>query len=135
MKPIKTFQRTVYSWDCDHMQHMNVKCYVEKFDQATWNLLSYLGLTAGYFRKENRGMVALEQHIWYKKELFAGDNIFIESQVFELKEKTILFKHILYNLQTNIVCSETEITGLHIDSERRKSMVLPGFVGENLIKL
>lgn len=135
MKPIKTFQGTVYSWDCDQMQHMNVKCYVDKFDQATWNFFSYLGLSAGYLRQNKRGMVALEQHIWYKKELYAGDNIFIESNIIELKEKIIRFKHLMFNLENNIICAETELTGLHIDAEKRKSLIFPTFVNKNLKKL
>ncbi len=135
MSPIKTFQGTVYSWDCDQMQHMNVKNYVEKFDQATWNFFSYLGLTAGYLRENKRGMVALEQHIWYKKELYAGDNVFIESNILELKEKIIRFKHIMYNLENKIISAETELTGLHIGTEKRKSLNFPVFVHDNLKKL
>ncbi len=131
MKPIKTFQGTIYSWDCDHMQHLNVKSYVGNFDQATWNLFSHLGLTSGYLRDNNRGMVALEQHIWYKKEILAGDNIFIESEIIEVKEKIIRFKHTMYNLENNILCSQTELTGLHIDIIKRKSVEFPHFVLEN----
>ncbi len=38
MKAIKTYQGTVYPWNCDHMGHMNVQFYVAKFDEAIWNL-------------------------------------------------------------------------------------------------
>ena len=62
---IKTFQGTIYPWNCDHMGHMNVQFYVAKFDEATWNLVAQLGLTSNYFRQNNKGMVALEQNIKY----------------------------------------------------------------------
>src|SRR6185369_1894662 len=97
MKPIKTFQGVVYPWNCDQMGHMNVQFYTEKFDQATWTLFAMLGLTASFLRENNRGMAALEQHIQYKKELLAGDCIYIETTISEIKEKIIKFQHTLYH--------------------------------------
>ena len=35
---LETCRGTVYPWQCDHMNHMNVMWYVGKFDEATWNL-------------------------------------------------------------------------------------------------
>jgi len=128
MKRIRTFQGTIYPWNCDHMGHMNVKFYAEKFDQAIWNLCSFLGLTAAYLRENNEGMVALEQHIKYFKEVLPGDNIYIESEVIEIKEKIIRLRHIMYNLESNDIVAETEITGLHIDAKLRKGIAFPEFV-------
>ncbi len=124
----KTYQGTIYPWDCDHMNHMNVKFYVEKFDQATWNFFSILGMTATYLRESKRGMVALEQNIKYFKEVYAGDNIYIESQLIEIKGKIIRFKHLMKNLESSEIVSETELTGLHIDTEKRKGIIVPEFV-------
>ena len=129
---IKTYQGTVYPWNCDHMGHMNVKFYAEKFDEAIWNLFSTLGLTAKYLRDNNRGMVALEQHIKYYKEVIAGDNIFIASEVIEIKGKIIRIKHNMYKLETKINVAETELTGLHIDTNKRKGIPIPNFVFSNL---
>ncbi len=132
---IKTYQGTIYPWNCDHMEHMNVKFYVEKFDEAIWNLFSYLGLTAKYLRENSKGMVALEQNIKYHEEVLAGDNIFIESEVIEIKGKIIRIKHHMYNFESNIKVAETEIIGLHIDTNNRKGFPIPDFVNLNLKKL
>ncbi len=132
---IKTYQGTIYPWNCDHMEHMNVKFYVEKFDEAIWNLFSYLGLTAKYLRENSKGMVALEQNIKYHEEVLAGDNIFIESEVIEIKGKIIRIKHHMYNFESNIKVAETEIIGLHIDKNNRKGFPIPDLVNLNLKKL
>ena len=132
---IKTYQGTIYPWNCDHMNHMNVKFYVEKFDEATWNFFALLGLISKYLRKNNRGMVALEQNIKYLKEVYAGDNLYIESEIVEIKEKIIRFKHIMKNLETKENVSETEIVGLHIDTDKRKGIALPDFVILNMQKI
>ena len=130
MTPLRTFQGTIYPWNCDHMGHMNVKYYAEKFDQAVWNLFSHLGLTADYLRNNNRGMVALEQNIKYHKEVLPGDSIFIESEVLEIREKTLRMRHVMFNAVDSGLLSETEVIGLHIDTVKRKGVALPGFVTE-----
>ncbi len=117
------------------MGHMNVQFYVAKFDEAIWNLFSCLGLTAKYLRENKRGMVALEQHIKYHKEVIAGDNIYIESEIIEIKEKTIRIKHIMFKFESKEIVSETEITGLHIDTELRKGVSFPLFVKSNFHEL
>ena len=43
---IITQRGTVYPWECDHMGHMNVRWYAAKFDDACWQLLANLALTA-----------------------------------------------------------------------------------------
>jgi acyl-CoA thioester hydrolase len=128
MKAIKTYQGTIYPWNCDHMGHMNVQFYVAKFDEAIWSLFSCLGLTSTYLRENKRGMVALEQQLKYYKEVLAGDTIYIESEIMEIRSKTILIKHMMYNLESKDMVSETEITGLHIDTDIRKGMAFPEFV-------
>src|SRR5215510_8382421 len=92
-----TYRGTVYPWQCDHMGHMNVMWYVGKFDEATWQLLASLGLTRKRLSQDGAGMVAVDQHIEYKLELLAGDNITIRSAVLEVKDKTIRFVHEMRN--------------------------------------
>ena len=90
---ILTYRGTVYPWHCDHMGHMNVMWYVGKFDEATWQLLASVGLSGTRLRTENVGMVAVEQHLEYKRELRAGDLLTIRSSVQEVREKSIFFVH------------------------------------------
>ena len=56
---IETYRGAVYPWHCDHMGHMNVMWYVSKFDEATWNLFSELGVTSDFLREQNRAMAAV----------------------------------------------------------------------------
>ena len=74
-----TYSGTVYPWHCDHMGHMNVMWYVGKFDEGTFHFLNALGITPQFLRDNNRGMAAVEQNIQYKRELFAGDIVDVNS--------------------------------------------------------
>ena len=86
-----TYRGTVYPWHCDHMNHMNVMWYVGKFDEATWQFFSSIGLSRSRLSKEGTGMAAVEQRIEYKRELHAGDLITIRSAALEITEKSIRF--------------------------------------------
>ena len=123
-----TYRGTVYPWQCDHMGHMNVMWYSGKFDEASWQLLSILGLTGSHFRERGVGMVALEQHIEYKRELHAGDTITIRSRVSDVNDKTLTMVHEMRNDQTGEIAAKTAIVGLHIDSSSRRALSLPADV-------
>ena len=124
---IKTYQGTVYPWNCDHMNHMNVRFYVDKFDQATWNLLSFLDFSSKYLKESKTGMVVLEQKIKYLKEVLAGDNVIVKSEITEIKDKIIYFKQNMINFESNELVSTNEVIGLHIDSIKRKGILIPEF--------
>ena len=121
-----TSQSVVYPWQCDHMGHMNVMWYTGKFDEATWHLLARIGLTPSYLRDQKRGMVAVQQETSYKRELLPGDLIVIRSGILEMHEKVIRFHHEMVNSETNEVAATTILTGVHLDSQTRKSCPFPG---------
>ena len=122
---ILTYRGTVYPWHCDHMGHMNVMWYVGKFDEATWSLFAEGGFHPSYLRDNSRGMVAVQQNITYKQEIFAGDVIVIRSGILEVRDKVVRFFHEMTKLATGEVAATTELTGVHIDTVARKSVALP----------
>jgi acyl-CoA thioester hydrolase len=130
-----TYRGTVYPWHCDHMGHMNVMWYVGKFDEATWQLLSAIGLSRSRLSKEGTGMAAVEQHIEYKRELQAGDLITIRSVVLEAKEKAIRFKHEMMNDETGELAASTTLVGVHFDLTARKARPLPHDVRDRVSRM
>lgn len=125
-----TYRGVVYPWHCDHMGHMNVMWYVGKFDEATWNLFTSLGLPSSRIRSENLGMVAVEQRLEYKRELVAGDTVSVRSTVIEVKEKAVRFRHEMRKEETGEIAATTELVGVCIDAVTRKSRLLPADVRE-----
>jgi acyl-CoA thioester hydrolase len=125
-----THRGTVYPSQCDHMGHMNVMWYVAKFDEASWQLMSALGLTASRFKSEGIGMAAVEQHIEYKRELHAGDVVTIRSSVLSVTEKSIKVLHQMRNDETGEIAAITIIVAVHLDSIVRRARALPTDVRE-----
>ncbi|MCL4489062.1 MAG: acyl-CoA thioesterase [Chloroflexi bacterium] len=127
---ILCYRGVVYPWHCDHMGHMNVMWYVGKFDEATWHLLAAIGITPSYMKRENHGMVAVEQHITYKRELCPGDLITVRSGVLEMKDKAIRFFHQMRNEETGEIAANAILVGVHIDHATHKSCPFPSEVLE-----
>jgi len=123
--PPVTYRGVVYPWQCDHMGHMNVMWYVGKFDEATWQYFAMLGLSPSALRGEHRGMAAVQQNITYRRELRAGDVVSVRTELLEVREKTIRFRHEMQNDETGEVAATAELTGVHMDTVRRKACALP----------
>lgn len=122
---VQTYRGVVYPWHCDHMGHMNVMWYVGKFDEATWNLFSAMGITAAYLREQHRGMAAVQQNITYRRELHAGDTVSVHSTFLEVRDKVARFVHEMRNGETGELAALCMLTGVHIDAEARRSCPFP----------
>jgi acyl-CoA thioester hydrolase len=122
---IETYRGTVMPWHCDHMGHMNVMWYVGKFDEATWNLFSEMGVTAAFLRDNQRGMAAVQQDISYRRELYAGETVAVRSAFLEVRDKVARFVHEMRNAHTGELSAVCMLTGVHIDARTRKSCPFP----------
>jgi acyl-CoA thioester hydrolase len=120
-----TYRGAVYPRDCDHIGHMNVAAYGVKFDEANWVLFCEIGLTPTYLRGERYGMAGVQQNLSYRQELFAGDVIEIRSQVLEVHDKRIRFRHEMRSIESGAVVAVSEITAVHLDKVAHKACPFP----------
>jgi acyl-CoA thioester hydrolase len=132
---IETYRGIVYPQQIDHMEHMNVQFYTAKFDEATWHLMSALGLTQEFMQKHSKGLAALEQLTKYKAEVRAGELLVIKSKVLEVKDKTIRFLHLMFNPETKKEAASTELVGVYMDLQSRKACPLPVEVKAKAVEL
>jgi acyl-CoA thioester hydrolase len=130
-----TYRGAVYPSQCDHMGHMNVMWYVAKFDEASWQLMSMLGLTASRFKSEGIGMAAVDQHIEYKRELHAGDVVTIRSAVLGVTAKSVRVAHQMSNDETGEIAAATVVVAVHLDTTLRRARALPPDVRERATRM
>jgi len=122
---IETYRGAVYPWHCDHMGHMNVMWYVGKFDEATWNLFSEIGISPAFLRDHERAMAAVQQNITYKRELLSGDVVAVRSGMLEMREKVARFVHEMRHAQTGEISAVCVLTAVHMNSKTRRSTAFP----------
>jgi acyl-CoA thioester hydrolase len=120
-----TYRGVVHPWHCDIMGHMNVVWYVSKFDEASWQVASMVGLHNSYFTKKHMGIAALQQNIIYKSEIVAGCTVTIRSGLLEMKEKVVRVLHEMRNDTTDEVAAVMVLTAVHFNARKRKSCPFP----------
>ena len=70
-------------------------------------------------------MAGVQQNISYTRELFAGDVIEIRSQVLEVSDKRLRFRHEMRDIESGAVAAVSEIMAVHLDKRAHKSCRLP----------
>ncbi len=122
---IETYRGTIFPWECDFFDHVNVRHYVAKFDEATWQFMAHFGMTPTYFKDTKTGIFNVEHDIRYKRELFAGDLIVVKSELLEVGQKYIKYRHVLIKTDINEVAAEMYVRASHVDIETRRSSNFP----------
>jgi acyl-CoA thioester hydrolase len=82
-------------------------------------------------------MAAVEQNISYRRELHAGEIVAIGSVLVEIRDKVLRFVHEMRNAETGEIAAVCVLTGVHIDTQTRKSCVFPAEIlqrGRDLVR-
>jgi acyl-CoA thioester hydrolase len=114
---------------------MNVMWYTGKFDEACWNLLAMLGIHRAGVAQDGTAMAAIEQHIQYKRELFPGDAVTIESAILDVTDKTIRMLHKMMHDASGEVAAISMVVGVHLDRRIRKAIRLPEEVRRRALQM
>lgn len=129
-RSLETYRGFVYPWSIDHVGHLNVASYTQRFDEATWHFLANLGLTPSFMTQNRRSAVAATQKTDYRREVRSGCLLHVATELLELGRTSIRFAHHMYDSETNEEVAMTELVGVFFDTEHRKSVELPDIVRE-----
>jgi len=122
-----THRGTVYPWQCDHLDRMNVMWYIAKFDEASWQFASQR------ISRGSSGMTAVEQRIEYKCELRSGDTVTIRTKLLEATDQTMRLRHEMTNDETGELAAVMEIVGVRTDLTARKAGLVLSDVRERAL--
>lgn len=112
------------TWECDSNRHMNVMYYINKFEHAGRNFSLELGFDE-LGDSDVMGMVVLEQHIKYLKEVFEDDLLFIESTLVAVGNKAFTVLHQMFNAKTKVLVCEMKIVLVLFDKINRSALPMP----------
>ncbi len=132
-RPEMTYRGIVYPWHLDHMGHLNVQYYVHFFDEASWVLFARVGMTRDYFAAEDRGMAAVEQHLEYRREVFAGAVLTIETSVLQVSAQSMRFRHVMY--EADDIVAQCDLVGVHLSRSAHHAVPFPVDVATALTAL
>ena len=130
--PLALYEASVKSEWLDWNDHMNVAYYVLAFDQATDELLRFVGVAEDYIKSCRRTMFALECHVTYRRELRGGDPIRVTTQLLGYDAKKMHFAHHMYHRDEGYLAAASEWMSIHVDLETRRSVEFPDDVAQRL---
>ena len=127
---VETARGTVHRWQCDHMGHVNVRAYGERFEEACWQFYAMIGLKPSRLRSGEIHMAAVQQDIAYRKELYGGDVVIVRTTMLEVRDKVIRFVHEMINGETGDIAATCTFTVVCLDAAERRARAFPDDVLE-----
>lgn len=122
---IETYRGAVLGSEYDAETHMNTQLYTARFDQATWFLLSSVGITPEAMKKRKRRVAVMRQNMEFKRELRGGQLVIIKSGVMSVGKKYLRFVHRMLDGVSGDMMATDDCTAVEADLKSGKSRTLP----------
>ncbi len=116
---ISGYRGVAQNWECDLMGHLSVSFYFGRSSDQAFFLRHALGLRPSEMRAQNRGTVALEEHVRFHKEVLAGGLMVGRSAVVEIGERTMTTYQELRDEHGALICTFKTLIGC-FDTKNRK---------------
>lgn len=108
----------------DYNGHLNMAYYNVLFDRGADDLFAEFGIGPDYPKSRGFTTFSAEFHVCYLRELHAGDEVYVTSQLIDMDEKRFHFFQQLHH-RDGWLSATGEGLGLHIDMNGPKVAPMP----------
>lgn len=112
--------------------HVNIKHHLGMYDMTTNPMLGLLGISEEWVRRERIGIMDLEHHIWYQRELHVGDEVALHLRFTGRGAKLTTGLVFLVNAARDEVASAIEFMSLAVDLAGRRAVPFPSPIKERI---
>jgi acyl-CoA thioester hydrolase len=113
------------SWECDTNGHMNARFYMARFSECQGHLWAHIGIERHQQAERALATATTEYRLVHFRELSAGDTILVRTGLFGVSERTIHYKHWMFEAETGAPVAASEGIALLFDRSTRRAIVLP----------
>ena len=136
LRPLPDLGRVRVPQDWEDLNgHVNVKHHLGMYDMTSDAMLELLGVSGAWVREQQVGLVDLEHHIWFRRELHVGDEVTLHLRFTGLNDRRVQGLVFLLNVNTGEVASAIEFLSIAVDLEARRAIPFPTNVYERLVDL
>lgn len=121
---IWTFKGAVLASEYDSTAYMNSHMYVSRFDQATWFLLSTIGVTPISMKQKRLRIAIIRQNYQFLQELRGGELVEIKSGFLTVGEKYFRFLHQMSSDVPGRMAATCDCVAVQASLETGKSVLL-----------
>jgi acyl-CoA thioester hydrolase len=130
-----TYRGCVNAWECDQWGHQNVQFYLAKAADAQSALCCAVGLTPSMLRAGKRMVRPVHDRILFKRELRAGDPLYMRSGVRSVEDATLRYFSVMINAESGAQAAVFETEATLCDISTGKPIELPTNVAEQAKRL
>ena len=112
--------------------HVNVQHYLSMYNLTSDTLLELLGISGDWVRREQLGLVDLEHHTWFQRELHAGEEVALYVRFMGRDAKRVHGLMFMVNVVVAQVVSAIEFMFLVVNLVIRCAALLPDVVAERI---
>lgn len=116
----------------DKMGHMNMRYYLEIYDEAGDALFETFGLSAAFYKEHGSGGFDLEHHIHYLNEVHIEDSIVIYARLLDRSAKRLHYMLFMVNETRKLLASTFECVNSYADLTVRKTAPYPEAIATHL---
>jgi thioesterase-3 len=114
---------TILEHHLDFLGHVNNAIYFQILEEARWDMMTTQGCGVAEIKANNIGIVVLEVHIRYKRELTLRQKITIKTKIVSLNKSILKLNQTIIDEAHEIYC-EADFTCGFFDLAQRK-LALP----------
>ena len=131
---IDSFEAVILLMQCDNMGKIKPSAFMGIVSDSTPHLLAYTG-TIDENGMTNVGSAALEYKFDFFEYVPLGTHLKTKSGVQSLSNKTFVWKHWIFNVETGKPVALASAVAVTMDLEARKSIPIPSEMSKALTKL
>ena len=131
---LELLRGVVHPWHHDHFGHMNVRHYAPFFDDASYHMWTRIGIPYSRMLGEfGLHCVAAETRTRFRRELTAGDLIFIDGAVTRIGNRSTAFEMRMHHADTGALHATCDLVEVFFDPATRRSAPMPEAVRACLV--
>lgn len=112
--------------------HVNVRHYLDLYNEAGDPMLERLDVAEDYFRTDRRGFFDLEHHLWYLAEMHVGDRVSVHVRYLGRSAKRFHGLMFVVNRTRRSVACVMEFVASGADLATRRTAEFPPHVAGRL---
>ncbi|MBX5013669.1 acyl-CoA thioesterase [Rhizobium lentis] len=122
---METMKAVAQPWQCDAMNHMNVRHYSAIFDDASSHFVGQLGGGVEELSSAELGWADVRHVVEFRDEVKAGSLLTVSTRVLKIGRTSLTFCHDLKGLNQNLHAT-MEVVSVMFDLRARGATSLPG---------
>lgn len=124
----------VNTWECDTNGHMNARFFMARFSDAQGHMWAHAGLGRHQQTAAGLATATVEMRLIYFREMMAGETLCVKTGLVEAGEKTLRYRHWLFNAETGEPACAAEGLGLLFDKTTRKAVRIPDNIAARFVR-